>query len=122
MEIHGREIKFRRTVLGNCKIAEMSPKKDINRFDELLNSDYATSQQAAAKFMAALSEGHEMNQRFENPDYEMHPLTTEEALLLDGDVFNDLFTEALAAFAGDTPTVETEPVKEKGKNANGDSE
>lgn len=122
MILHGREVKFRRTVLGNCEIAEMSPKKDINRFDELLKGDYMTSQNAAAKFMVALSKGYEMNQRFENPDYEMNPLTVEEALLLDGDDFNELFTEALTAFTGDKPTVEAEPVKEKGKNAEGDSE
>lgn len=122
MFLHGREVKFRRTVLGNCEIAEMSPKKDINRFDELLKGDYMTSQNAAAKFMVALSKGYEMNQRFENHDYEMLPLTLEEALLLDGEDFNALFEEALAVFAGDKPTVEAEPVKEKGKNAEGDSE
>ncbi len=120
MVIHGRDIKFRRTVLGNCKIADICPKRDINRFGELINSDYATSQKGAASFMAALSEGYEMNQRFEDPSYEMRPLTVEEAMLLDGDVFNDLFMEALEAFTGDKPTIEAEAPK--GKNGDGDSE
>lgn len=121
MVIHGREIKFRRTVLGNCEIAAICPKKDINKFQDLLQSDYGTSQNAAAVFMAALSKGWEMHRHFEDPSYEMRPLTVEEALLLDSDDFNELFVEALAAFTNDgKPTVETEPPK--GKNAEGDGE
>lgn len=121
MEIHGRDVNFRRTVLGNCEIAEMCPKKDINKFEELLKSDYATAQNAAAKFIVALSKGYEMNQRFENPGYEMHPLTVDELMLLDNDEFNDLFEAALHAFANDgKTTVDAEAPKRK--NEAGDSE
>lgn len=121
MKIHGREVSFRRTVLGNCEIAEMCPKKDINKFEELLKGDYATAQTAAAKFVVAMSKGYEMNQRFENPEYEMHPLTLEELMLLDNDEFNDLFEEALHAFAQDgKTTVDAETTK--GKNESGGSE
>ena len=112
MQIHGREIKFRRTVMGNCKIADASPGGDIGRLDELLNAEYGTAQRAAALFMAALSEGYEMNQHYEDPNYTMRPLTEEEALLLDSDEFNALFAEALGAFVADgKQTVEAEPVK-----------
>lgn len=112
MEIHGREVRFRRTVLGNCKIADNSPGGDINRFNELLTGDYATAQRAAAVFMAAMSEGYEMARQYDEPGYTMRPLSVDEALILDTDEFNALFAEAMGAFAADgETTVETEPVK-----------
>jgi hypothetical protein len=123
MEIHGREIKFKRTVLATCEVADLSPGGDINKFDELLLSkQYAITQRAAAGFMAALSKGYEMAQAFEDLKYKPRPLTVDEALCLDNDAFSDLFTEALAAWGVEKPTVETEPAKTKGKNAEGDGE
>ena len=123
MEIHGREIGFKRTVLATCEIAELSPKGDINQFDKLLLSkEYAVTQKAAAGFIAALSKGYEMAKAFENLDYMPRPLTFDEVMCLDPDTFNDLFIEALAAWGVEKPTVEAEPVKTKGKNAEGDGE
>lgn len=123
MEIHGREIKFRRTVLANCEIAEVCPDGDINKIDGLLHAKYATAQKAAATIMSALSKGYEMEQKFNDPSYEMHPLTVDEVLLLDNDEFNALFVEALNVWADDGKvTVEAEEPKQKGKNATGDSE
>lgn len=119
MIINGREIKFRRTVLGNCEIAEICPDKDINKFNDLLGGDYPTSQRAAAKFIAALSKGHEMWRKLEEPGTEARPITEEEALLLGDDDFGALFIAALNAFQGDgETTVETE--EPRGKNAGGD--
>ncbi len=121
MVIHGREIKFRRTVFGNCEIAKICPGGDINNFNQVINGDYATAQTAAAVFIAALSEGYEMNEAYEHPDYTPRPLTKNEALLLDSEEFNALFAEAMAAFVEDGKT--TVQTKEpKGKNASGDSE
>lgn len=116
MEINGREIKFRRTVLGNCEIADLCPDKDINKFWDLMKGDYITSQNAAASFMAALSKGYEMAREYEHPGYKGHPLTKEEALLMDNVAFNDLFSEALEAFLADgKATVEAEEPKGKKK-------
>jgi len=121
MEIHGREIRFRRTVLGNCEIAEICPDKDINKFNDLISGEYAIAQRAAAAFMVAMNKGYEMNAKYENPEHVERPLTMEEVLLLDNDTFNDLFLEALSVFADDgRVTVEAE--EPKGKNGNGDSE
>lgn len=123
MELHGREIKFRRTVLANCEIAEKCPDGDINRFNELLEGSYAVAQKAAALFMAAMSKGYEMEQKFIDPAYIERPLTEAECLLLDNDDFNNLFAEAMAVFSDDGKvTVETEEPKAKGKNATGDGE
>lgn len=116
MKVHGREIRFMRTVWGNCEIAERCPDKDINRFDELMKGDYITSQKAAAGFMAVMSEGYEMHRAYEEPGYEKRPLTQAEAMLLDDETFAALFAEAVSAFAADgKATVEAEAPK--GKNA-----
>ena len=125
MEIHGREIGFKRTVLATCEIAELSPKGDINQFVKLLMSkEYAVTQKAAAGFMAALSKGYEMAKAFEDLDYKPRPLTFDEVMCLDNDEFNALFQEALTAWTGEKVTVEAEEVKVKGKgkNAEGDGE
>lgn len=125
MEIHGREIGFKRTVLATCEIAELSPKGDINQFDKLLMSkEYAVTQKAAAGFIAALSKGYEMAKAFEDLDYKPRPLTFDEVMCLDNDEFNELFQEALTAWTGEKVTVEAEEVKVKGKgkNAEGDGE
>lgn len=121
MEIHGRDIKFRRTVLATCEIAEKSPKGDVNQYDKLLQSkEYAVSQKAAADFMAALSKGYEMAREFEEPGYKANPITAAEILSLDDETFNGLFMEALRAWTGDAlTTVEAEAPK--GKNVAGDS-
>lgn len=112
MIIHGREVKFRRTVLGNCEIAEICPDKDINKLIDLISGDFVTAQTAAAVVIAALSKGYEMARHFEDPSYVMHPCTQEEAMLLDSEEFNTLFSEALDAFTADgKTTVEAEAPK-----------
>lgn len=114
MQIHGREIGFRRTVLGNCEIAEICPNRDINKFNDLVNGDYITTQKAAASFMVALSKGYEMNRAFEEPGYQPRPLTVEELMLLDNEIFNELFVIAISRFADDgKTTVEAEPIPVK---------
>lgn len=121
MIVHGREIKFRRTVLATCEIADVCPDKDISRFGELASADYVSSQKAAAQFVVALNRGYEMNQKYEDPGHEERPLTLEEVMLLDNDDFNTLFQDALKAFEqGGKTTVETE--EPKGKNGARDSE
>ena len=123
MEIHGRKIHFRRTVLANCEIAEACPDGDINRFNELLQGSYSVAQKAAALFMSVLSKGYEMEQKFNDPAYIERPLTEAECLLLDNDDFNNLFAEAMSVFTDDGKvTVETEEPKAKGKNATGGGE
>ena len=115
MIIHGREVRFRRTVLGNCEIAEVCPGKDISRFGEVVQEGYSSAQKAAAVFVVAMSKGWEMNQKYENPGYEMRPLTTEEVMLLGDEEFAALFQEAFDAFGADGKTT-VEAEEPKGKN------
>lgn len=115
MKVYGREINFLRTVEATIKIADMCPDSDIANADKLFDGTYQVSQQTAASFMAILSEGYENHKSFEDRGYEPNPLTEREALSLSADEFNGLFVEAVSAYTGEKPTVETEPPKGKKK-------
>lgn len=115
MKIYGREIKFKRTVAATCSVANLCAGGDIGKINQLFSGKYQQSQTQAAKFMAALSEGYENAKVFENADYQPRPLTCEEALSLDSETFDTLFYEAIDAWTGEKPTVETKPPKETGK-------
>lgn len=115
MIVHGREIKFKRTVGANIDIANICPNGDIKHIDQLFNGNYQHSQVQVAKFMSFLSTGYENNKAFEDKKYTPNPLTVDEALLLEEDEFSELFDEALEAWTGEKTTVETkEPKPVKG--------
>lgn len=117
MEINGRTVNLRRTVKTNCILAERAPGKDIRRYPELWAADnYTDSQLSAAFFIYALSEGYEAWKSFQEKDYEPHPLTVDELMSLDEDVFTELFKEALEVYTADgKTTVETQPKRSKKK-------
>ncbi len=115
MVINGREIKFLRTVLANCKIADICKDGDLKNAGELFEGKYQDSQKTTAKFIAIMSEGYEMNRKFVEPGYEPRPLTAEEALNLTEEDFGKCFLEAVDAYSGEKPTVESEPIKSKKK-------
>ena len=119
MELNGREIRFRRTVYANCKIAEMSPNHDINRINDIFKaSDTMVQLDFAMGFIIAMNEGYEKAKAFNEPGYEPHPITREELEFCDVDQLNDLFTEAEEAFRADGKVcVETEPRKTGKKTA-----
>lgn len=117
MKVNGREVKFKRTVMATCKIAEICKDGDIKNAESLFDGNYQTSQQTAAKFLAILSEGYEMNRKYQEPEYTPRPLTAEEALNLTEADFSELFIEAVTAYSGEKPTIETEPAKGKKKAA-----
>jgi len=113
MIIHGREVKFFRSVEANCKILQLAPGGSIERFNtEVLGSDdYEKSQRACATMMAIMSEAAELAAHYTDPDYEMNPLTQAEAMSLSSEDFSKAFTEALMAWSGEKPTVVAEPKK-----------
>lgn len=114
MEIHGREIKFRRTVGATCRIAEACPDGDIQRASEMMTPEnISKSQKFAAIFIAALNEGYENSMRYEDKDYVPNPITVDEIMCLDQDVFNDLITEAFGSFNDVKQTVEAVPKKNR---------
>lgn len=117
MVINGREIKFLRTVLATCKVAEICKDGNIENAGTLFEGRYQDSQKTTAKFIAIMNEGYEMNKKFEEPGYEPRPLTAEEALNLTEKDFDKCFREAVEAYTGEKITVQSEPVKGKKKAA-----
>lgn len=113
MKVYGREINFLRSVEATIKIADLCPDKDIENVDKLFDGTYQVSQTTAAEFMAIMSEGFENRKLFEEPGYQPRPLGEKEALSLSTEEFNELFGEAVKAYAGEKPTVETEVKKTK---------
>ena len=115
MKINGREVKFMRTVAATCRIAETCEDGDIKNVNKLFDGNDQTSQKACAQFMEIMSEGFEENRKFKEAGYEPRPLTLEEALSLTEEEFSACFLEAVEAYSGEKPTVETEPIKSKKK-------
>lgn len=120
MQIHGREIHFKRNMLANCKISDIVG-GDTGRFGEIFNSMTSESIKKAAAFVCALNEGYIYSQKYEDPSFDESPITVGEILTLDESDYKMLLLEAIEAYTGEKPTIETEPMpagkktKEKGE-------
>ena len=113
MKVFGREVRFLRTVEANFKIDEISPDNDMNNLAELLDSsNVSTSLNVQAQMICILNEAYEKRQKFIDPNYESHPITMEEIMMLDNEEFTQLSDECLKAMAGKS-TVELEASKKK---------
>lgn len=115
MLIHGREIKFLRTVQAACDIADICPKGDMANIAELFKGTTKTRITNMANIICFLNEGYEEAKAFEEEGYKPIPITVKEVMALNEDTFNSLFVEATEAFYGDKQTVEVEPEKKKEK-------
>lgn len=116
MNVNGKEIRFRRTVSANCRLADIAPGHDISRFfkEKILSMNYAEAQRAAAQFVAAMNEGYEIYKNFIDPAHVPAPVKPEALLGLDEETFNALYQEALKAYNSDgKTTVEVQPPKGK---------
>ena len=93
MEINGRDVRFFRSVLANCEIADASPDGDVNRLlkEQLTEGNYATSQRAAVVIIMAMSRGYETAQHVKDPAYKPRPITKEEAMSLTEPEFDQQF-------------------------------
>lgn len=119
MKIHGREVKFLKTVKGTSDIAKLCPNNDIKLIGNVFGGDdIEAMQNAMAVCIVAMNEGYEYNKKWEVEGYEPNPLTLEEVMYLDHDVFLPLFSEAMKCFRNDKQTVEVEPPKTKKKATN----
>ena len=115
MLIHGREIKFLRTVQAACDIADICPNGDMANIAELFKGTTKTRVTNMANIIHFLSVGYEEAKAFEEEGYKPNPITVKELMALDEDTFNILFAEATEAFYSDKQTVEVEPEKKKEK-------
>lgn len=114
MIVHGREIKFLRTVWAVNEIAKVCPQNNIGKFSQTLKSESTiTVNENWAAFIVALNAGYEMAQKYEDKDYVPNPLTADELYTLSEEDFSTLIAEATQAWFGDVQTVEVEPAKGK---------
>ena len=125
MKVNGRDVKFFRSVLANCEIADVSPDGDVNKLltEQLQSGNYAVSQRAAVVIITALSKGYETAQQAADPAYKPHPITEREAMSLREPQFNELFSEAMEEFVnGGRRTVEAEEPETEKKTEDGPGE
>jgi len=121
MELNGREVGFRRSVLATTKIAEVCPNRDISKLGDLLGADIVTAIDAAVAFVCALSEAYELHRKREDPAYIPNPVTKEELMDEDEETLMALVMAGVEVFHADGKvTVEAEAPK--GKNGEPASE
>ena len=114
MKVHGREVKFLRTVWAVNEVAKVCPMNDIGRIMEKLKTKSTVElNETWAVFICALNGGYEMAQKYEDKDYKPNPLTIDELYTLSEEEFAALIREATEAWYGDKITVEVEESKKK---------
>lgn len=114
MKVHGREVKFLRTVWAVNEVAKVCPMNDIGRIMEKLKTKSTVElNETWAVFICALNGGYEMAQKYEDKDYKPNPLTVDELYTLSEEDFASLIREATEAWYGDKITVEVEESKKK---------
>ena len=114
MIVHGREVKFLRTVWAVNEIAKICPNNNVNKLAEVLRAESTiTINDTWATFISALSSGYEMAHKYTDKEYVPNPLTPEELYTLHEDDFSKLIGEAYQAWFGDKVTVEVEEPKKK---------
>ncbi len=114
MIVHGREVKFLRTVWAVNEVAKACPNNNINKLMDVLKSESTvTINDTWVTFVCALSGGYEMAQKYADKDYVPNPLTPEELYTLSELEFSILIEEATQAWFGDRQTVEVEEPKKK---------
>ena len=113
MIVHGREIKFLRTVGAACEIADICPKGDMANIRKLFEGTTKEKVTNMAHIIHFLNMGYEEAKAFEEEGYKPNVISVKELMLLDDDTFNTLFDEATGAFYADKQTVEVEPEKKK---------
>lgn len=121
MELNGREVGFRRSVLATTKIAEACPNHDIGKLGDMLGADIVTGMETAITFVCALSEAWELHRKREEPGYTPNPITREELLDVTEDVLMDLVNEGAKVYVDDGKTT-VEAEAPKGKNGDAASE
>lgn len=121
MELNGREIGFRRSILATTKIAEACPNHDLAKLGDALGGDIIVGMETAITFVCALSEAYELHRKREEPGYVPNPLTREELLDETEDTLMELVNEGVQVYMNDGKTT-VEAEAPKGKNGEAASE
>ena len=107
MDIHGREVKFKKTVGAACAVEKLFD--EAGGSEAFFGGSYSNQQRNAAAFMEELSKGAEEAAFWDaynrGEEYQVRPLTAGEALTLENDQFNQLFIESFKVWQGDAPEI-----------------
>jgi len=119
MTINGRDYKFLLTVRARREVRALCPENKLEKLTEAFE-DSEEGDEVMARLICILSKGYEDYTCYwegqKGKSYVPQPITMELLETLTMEEFNKLATEAGNAYMrGMGITVETEPIKEKGK-------
>lgn len=116
MKLLGREVGFLRTVEAVCRVVEEMDGGDAEKgISAIFSKDYMEAQKASVQFIVIMSAGYELRKHVEDPGYIMRPITREEVNAMTEKEMTAALLEAVKAWNGEQPTIETEPAKKKEK-------
>lgn len=108
------DIRFARTVWADIELAKLCPGNNINKLKQVVaGPDTAENLTNTMKVIVILSESYERKKHFEDPSYEMNPVTIEELQFYTEEEVMALSSYAFDDFDKDgKPTIEAVPKKE----------
>lgn len=110
MIIHGKDIRFKLTTGASGEIADLCPNRDISRIAEMLNGAFGDSVRICDKFCVILNKWYVRAEKYAGRKADS--LDEGEILVLDPSEYNQIMTEAMNAFKGDTAQdVDVKPIK-----------
>lgn len=120
MLINGKNVQFLKTVKVNFDLKKICPNESMDRLGELFDTDLVSIDEVYKNSMEVikiLNAGWEDYLHHQNKEYKQNYITDEDMLYLADDEFSALFNEALEAYQGKKPTIETEPKKKTEESA-----
>ena len=108
-----KTIKFARTVKADMELAKLCPNNSIKNLKAYVSGgDTPTNLQHIMNVIVVLSQAYEEKKHFEDPSYEMNPITYEELLYYSEEEVLHLSNIAFIDFNEDgKTTIEAEPKK-----------
>lgn len=107
--------KFERTVWANIQLSKLCPGHNIQKFDDLMNTEDTGEQfEAMINIIIIMNKAYERKAKRLDPEHEENYISREELLDMDEDTLSTLCLIALGQFKEDGKvTVEAEPKKEE---------
>lgn len=116
MTLNGREVGFLYSMRAAKMFADFCPERDFSRISDALTGKYGNIIENQARFIIALSTAY--CRSADHRDEGQEPITMDELLDLDQEMFQALFLAAAEAMsAGNQTHIETKPAPRKKANA-----
>jgi len=116
MILNGREVNFKYSMRAAKAFADFCPERNFSRIGEALSGQYGNIIENQSNFIIALNRAYCMS--MDHRDEDLQPITMDELLDLDQEVFQEVFLAAAACMQADRQThVETRPAPRKKDSA-----